>query len=57
MLGGRKISALLPKSSKKLSKSGVIIPTKTRYCNEGKSKIICGRWSIQKPKIKSSNLI
>ena len=34
MLEGKKISAMLPKSWKKSFKSGVVIPTKKRFCKE-----------------------
>ena len=34
MIEGKKISAMLPKSWKKSFDSGIIIPTKKRFCNE-----------------------
>ena len=38
MVRGEKISAVLPKSSKKLFNSGVIMPTKMRICNDCNKK-------------------
>ena len=35
MVEGEKISAMLPKSWKNLFNSGVVIPAKMRFCNEG----------------------
>ena len=37
------MSAMLPKSWKKLSNRGVVIPTKMRFCNECSDRIICDR--------------
>ena len=34
MIEGEKISAMLPRSWKKSFDSGIIIPTKRRFCNE-----------------------
>ena len=41
MIDGKKISALLPKSWKNSFDSGIIIPTKMRFCNEYKDVILC----------------
>ena len=35
---GKKVSALLPKSWKKLFDTGIFIPTNTRFCNESNDK-------------------
>ena len=43
MKEGKKISAMLPRSWKKSFDSGIIIPTKMRFCNECKDKIMCYR--------------
>ena len=43
MIECKKISAMFPKSWKKSSKSGVVIPAKMRFCNEyGKKNIVIG---------------
>ena len=34
MVERKKLSALLPESRKKSFNSGIVIPTKMRYCNE-----------------------
>ena len=41
MLDGKKITAMLPRSSKKSFNIGVIIPTKMRQCNACKDEILC----------------
>ena len=41
MIEGLKVSALLPKSWKKSFDSGIIIPTKMRFCNECDVEILC----------------
>ena len=38
MIEGKKVSASLPKSWKKSFRSGIIIPTKMRLCNECNDK-------------------
>ena len=43
MIEGKKISAFLPKSWKKSFNSGIIIPTKTRFCNECNDKKVCNK--------------
>ena len=45
MKEGKKISAMLPKSWKKLFNSGVIIPAKMRFCNECTDKLTCNNCS------------
>ena len=47
MIEGEKISALLPKSWKKSFHSGIIIPTKTRFCNECNDKKMCKKCNKQ----------
>ena len=47
MLGGKKISATLPKSWKKSFYNGFMIPTKMRFCNEGNEKRLFIRCSNQ----------
>ena len=47
MLEGREISALVPKSYKKLFISGVILPKKKRFCKECNGKMFCNRCNIQ----------
>ena len=42
-----KISAMLLKLGKKSSNSGVIIPTKMRFCNECSDKRMCDKCNIQ----------
>ena len=41
MIEGKKISAMLPKSWKKSFDSGIIIPTKMRFCNECNDNKMC----------------
>ena len=41
MLEGKKISAMLPKSWKKLFNIGIVIPAKIRRCDKYTSKILC----------------
>ena len=41
MLNGKKISVMLPRSSKLSFQNGIIIPTKMRQCYEGNDKILC----------------
>ena len=41
MIEGKKISAMLPRSWKKSFDSGIIIPTKMRFCNECDDKKMC----------------
>ena len=41
MIEVKKVSAMLPKRSKKSSESGKIIPTKMRLCNECNDKKMC----------------
>ena len=43
MIEGEKISALLPKSWKKSFDSGIIIPTKMRFCNECSIEKTCNK--------------
>ena len=58
MIEGKKVSALLPKSWKKSFDSGIIIPTKMRFCNECDDKKKCAiNVIIKSLKIKNSKLI
>ena len=41
MLEGKKISAMLPNSWRKLFDNGIIMPTKMSRCNECKGEILC----------------
>ena len=41
MIEGKKISAMLPRSWKKFFDSGIIIPTKMRFCNECNDNKMC----------------
>ena len=43
MIEGKKKSAMLPKSWKKSFNSGIIIPTKMRFCNDCKDKKVCDK--------------
>ena len=43
MIEGKKISALWPKSWKKSFNSGIIIPTKKRFCNDCNHKRMCNK--------------
>ena len=58
MIDGEKISAMLPRSWKKSFDSGIIIPTKMRFCNECGDKIMCVKcnYQINKNKEFSANL-
>ena len=47
MIEGKKKSAMLPKSWKKSFNSGIIIPTKVRYCNDCKDKKLCDKCNNQ----------
>ena len=47
MIEGEKISALLPKSWKKSFDSGIIIPTKMRFCNESNDRKMCDKYNNQ----------
>ena len=47
MIEGKKVSALLPKSWKKSFDSGIIIPTKMRFCNECDDKKVCNKCNDQ----------
>ena len=47
MKEGKKISAMLPRSWKKSFGSGIIIPTKMRFCNDCNDKIMCNRCNNQ----------
>ena len=47
IIEGEKISALLPKSWIKSFDSGIIIPTKMRFCNECDDKKVCNKCNIQ----------
>ena len=40
-LKGKEISTMLPKSWKKSFKNGVLLPIKTRGCNDCKNNILC----------------
>ena len=41
MLEGKKISAMLPRSSKKSFLNGVVMPVKMRQCNNCNGEILC----------------
>ena len=47
MIEGKQVSALLPKIWKKSFDSGLIIPTKMRFCNECKDKKVCNKCNNQ----------
>ena len=47
MIEGEKIYSLLPKSWKKSFDSGIIIPTKKRFCNECNDKKMRGKCNFQ----------
>ena len=47
MIEGEKISDMLPKSWEKSFDSGIVIPTKTRFCNECNNKKMCYRCNKQ----------
>ena len=52
MFESEKISTLLPKSWKNLFNSGIIIPTKMRFCNECNDKRTCNKCNNQVNEIK-----
>ena len=41
ILKGKKVSAMLPRSWKKIFKNVIVLPTKMRRCNECKDGIVC----------------
>ena len=41
MIEGKKISAILPSSWKKLFSNGIVIPAKMRFCNECRKEKCC----------------
>ena len=43
MIEGKKVPALSPKNWKKSSDSGIIIPTKMRFCNECSGERMCDK--------------
>ena len=47
MIEGKKVSALLPKSWKKSFDSGIIIPTKMRFCNQCTDNKMCNKCNNQ----------
>ena len=47
MIDGEKISAMLPRSWKKSFDSGIIIPTKMRFCNECNDRKMCDKCNYQ----------
>ena len=47
MVEGKIVSALLPKSWKKSFDSGIIIPTRMRFCNECNDEIMCNKCNHQ----------
>ena len=47
MIESKKVSALLPKSWKKSLDSGIILPTKMRFCNKCKDKKLCNKCNNQ----------
>ena len=57
MIEGKKVSALLPISWKKLFDSGIIIPTKMRFCNECNDKKCAINVTFKSVKLKNSKLI
>ena len=56
MIEVEKISAMLPKSCKKSFDSGIIIPTKMRFCNECNNKKYAISVTIKSMKTKKSEL-
>ena len=58
MLEGKKISAMLPKSWKKLFNDGIIIPTEMRFCNKCYDRTMCNRCNnqINENKVFEANL-
>ena len=47
MVEGKNVSAMLPRSWKKSFDSGIIIPTRMRFCNECNYEIMCNKCKIQ----------
>ena len=47
MIEGKNVSLLLPKSWKISFHSGIIIPTKVKFCNECNDKNICSKYNNQ----------
>ena len=47
MIEGKEVSAFLPKHWKRLFDSGIIIPTKIRFCNERDDKNVCNKCNNQ----------
>ena len=47
MIEGKQISAMLPRSWKNSFDSGIIIPTKMRFCNECNAKKMCNKCKIE----------
>ena len=47
MIEGENLSAMLPRSWKKLFDSGIIIPTKMRFCNECNDRKMCNKCNNQ----------
>ena len=47
MIEGKKVSAMLPRSRKKSFDSGIIIPTKMRFCNECNDRKMCDKCNNQ----------
>ena len=47
MIEAKKVPALLPKSWKKSFYSGIIIPTKMKFCNECNDKKMCNKRNNQ----------
>ena len=48
----REITAMLPKNWRKSFNSGIIIPTKRRFCNEFNFKKLCNKYNFQLQKTK-----
>ena len=59
MIEGEKASALLPKSWRKFFNSGIIIPTKMRFCNSCSNKRMCNKCNnlVNENKEVEANLI
>ena len=47
MIEGKKISAMLPRFWKKSFDSGIIIPTRMKFCNECNDKRLCYKCNNQ----------
>ena len=47
MIEGEKISAMLPRSWKKSLDSGIVIPTKMRFCNDCNDNKMCNKCDNQ----------